>query len=55
MAPQIDDPVNTGDCCDPNGNDPTKCACLAPQIDDPDNIGECCPDSGDGATCKGIL
>merc|ERR1712001_158624 len=50
MGPEIDDPVNTEDCCDPNGNDPTKCACVAPQIDDPVNTGECCDPNGNDPT-----
>ena len=55
IAPQIGNPINNGECCDPNENDPTKCACMAPQIDDPVNTGHCCNDSGDGATCLGTL
>ena len=45
-APQINDPGQPGQCCDPNYNDPTKCACNVPQIDDPMNIGECCDPNG---------
>ena len=53
--PQINDPSQPGQCCDPNEKDQNKCACSSPQIDDPINIGECCdPNDNDQTKCACI-
>jgi hypothetical protein len=41
---QIDDPVNAGECCTEDADNPGQCLdCTATsQIEDPDNPGTCC-------------